>query len=100
MTDKASAFKIHFIGDTANNKLNVSIVGMITTIIDHVSFTAPRFMVTPPKHPTISRAIEMTPNLFSSAHIPRLPHIPKEVFFVSIFIVLENKNRSNAKSLK
>jgi hypothetical protein len=42
----------------------------------------------------------MTPNLFSSAHIPRLPHIPKEVFFVSIFIVLENKNRSNAKSLK
>jgi len=64
-----AAFTIHFMGETANNKLNVIIVGITTADKKMVLLTAPIPTVSPPRHPTIVRIIAIQPKRLNS----RLP---------------------------
>ena len=61
-----AAFKIHFIGETANNKLNVIMVGITTATSVRVFSIAPRPTVSPPRHPTTVRIIAIHPKRLNS----------------------------------
>jgi hypothetical protein len=61
-----AAFKIHFIGETANKKLKVIIVGIMIAINEAVLLIAPRPTVSPPRHPTRVRIIAIQPNRLNS----------------------------------
>lgn len=61
-----AAFKIHFIGATANNKLKVVMVGITTIINANVLVIAPKPTAVPPRHPTMVKMTQIAPKRLNS----------------------------------
>jgi len=63
---------IYFIGETANNRLKVAIVGITISERLNVLSTAPIPTANPPKHPTIKRVALIKPKRLNSMFLPNI----------------------------